>query len=170
MLDRRSPEWLFDYRVWQWNGGEVAEKLRFDHPEVDPACWGTIEVPPLVGRTARRRALSEEELAELATKRGVGEPVRQLLLARQHGFRVVRNGGGLNIRRKRRDKAYETVIGAYLHASDAESGLNVGCWREGAGVAEEELPGRPAPRKGHLNTNRYLLTRDEVEALVRLYA
>ena len=169
MLERRSIEWRFDYRVWQWNGREVVERSTFDQSAADPACWQTIDVPALVGRTKRTPARSEVELLALATERGVGELLQGLIeLARQNGFDVQRGVSSLNFRRKPAHKQ-GPVVGVYLDASDAGNGINVGCWREAVGVAEDALPGRPAPPAGFLNTNRYLQTRDQVEALIRLF-
>jgi hypothetical protein len=66
-----------------------------------------------------------------------------------------------------RDKA----IGIYIWWSSSELGLNFGFYWQRGDLRVEQLPGRPAPKKGRLNiANRYIRSIEEAECALKMFA
>jgi len=83
------------------------------------------------------------------------------------GFRIQRRPSGIALSQP---AGSGTVISLFLGESDADSGINTGIWAEELAIAADELPGRPAPRAGYLNTNRFIGDPMEFERLLDLAA
>jgi hypothetical protein len=168
VLQARSREWLFDYRIWRWTGCQVEELERRDL--VQPPCptaYATLTIERMIAQVQRARNRTVAELSSMATDRGVGALLDHALgLARELGFRCIPTQTNINLRRPTVDGKEETVVSFYMMRSSPDVGLNVGIWREKLPVADRNLPGRPAPKIGHQTANRYLRTAGELTYLL----
>jgi hypothetical protein len=172
LLEQRSREWLFDYRVWQWTGSEV-EELGGQNlaPCPHPADYDLLKIDQLSANAFRNKARTLDEFRTIADARGVGPLFRYALTrSRALGYSCRPMRGNLCLKRANPEGKSEFVVGLYIEASSAEFGMNVGVWLERTNLSEPDLPGKEAPRKGHLNTNRYLQTMDEVEFVLQLFS
>ena len=168
VLQARSKEWLFDYRIWRWTGCQVEELDRRDlDPPPCPTAYSMLTIDRLIARVQRGRNRTVDELRSMATDRGVGALLDHALgLARELGFRCKPTQTNINLRRRTVDGKRETVVSFYIMGSSPEVGLNVGIWREKLHLADRDLPGRPAPKIGHQTANRYLRTAEELRCLL----
>jgi len=171
LLRTRSEQWLFDYRVWRWTGSRVEELERHDMaPPPCPTAYSALSIEKLIGRRERARPRSVDELRSLAKARGVGGLLDHALhVAGDLGFRRITTRSNINLLRPTLAGKWENVVGFYILGSASEVGLNVGIWREKLDLDERDLPGRPAPRMGFLNTNRYVQTAEDLTYLLNLF-
>ena len=172
VLQARSKEWLFDYRIWRWTGYQVEEVERRDlGPPPCPTAYAALGIERLISRAKRARNRTVAELSSMATDRGVGALLHHALeLACTLGFRPIPTRSNINLRRRTVDGKGETVVSFYIMGSSPEVGLNVGIWREKLHLSDRDLPGTPAPKIGHQTANRYLRTAEELRYLLELSA
>jgi hypothetical protein len=168
VLQARSKEWLFEYRIWRWTGCHVEELDRRDLvPPPCPTAYATLRIERLIARVQRGRNRTVDELRAMARDRGLGALLDHALeLARELGFRRVATRSNINLRRWTAGRKWETVVSFYVMGSSPDVGLNVGMWREKLDLSDRNLPGRPAPKIGHQTTNRYLRTAGELTYLL----
>lgn len=165
MLAARSAEWEFDAAVWQWTGCVVKTLVEINHVPREDIPFEALDLPRLVGRSNRPGPRSLEELLERA------EPLGQRAL--MEGFIAEAKRAQMPLKPQRQSVIashrspqgkLEPAIGFYLddrNPNEANIGLNADL------VAEElpGLPGRAAPTKGFLNTNRLINSADDMRIL-----
>jgi len=168
VLERRAPEWAFDYRVWHWRDGRLDELFGADHPEpMSPTAYDSISVPHLIGRRARASAPALADLRRLASERGVAALFDALLAGIvNRRLAVKRTQSGVSVHRRQKAGVLSpALLGAYLPPS-RQGALNVGFVPEWLGLDGAQLPGSPAPRAGFMNTNRFVTDPSDLELLL----
>lgn len=169
MLNRRSREWLFDHVVWRWNGSSLERLLEAQISTPQPTAYASLKIEPLVGRSARPRGRTLDELEALAGEQRSGDLFRSFRrLARERGLRLQPQRHGLTAAKKLTDR-WVTVLGLYLDKS-TEVGVNVAISDEIPNIEEGALPGSPGPIAGYLNINRIIANETEMIALFDIAA
>ncbi len=165
LLKRRSVEWKFNYRIWQWTGERIDELAQsFLHDGVERAQLAAISFPVMVARPIRKLPLTFADLEDLAEKRGVSEVFRAIVRdARAHQMKLVLRPSGVALRLP--GVAGSQWCAIFVESADAANGINCGIYAEVFVRAGLSLPGVAAPDAGFLNTNRYIRTGNDVAAL-----
>lgn len=173
VLQRRSSEWLFDYRIWQWTGSEVREIVRRQlHPAPTLEQYKGLRIPLLVGNSTRPRPPSLVEHREEAARRGLSDvfdfTVRR---AGELVYRINTTGSGITLVAKGKGRKRESSIGVFVRKSSKRHGMNFGFMSERSDIRWNELPGRPAPKVGaYSGPYRYLHNIEDVDIALRILA
>lgn len=168
MLASRAAAWHFNYRIMQWTGADVIQRAASQRacPPLGLA-WHTLSVPRPVGRVKRSHKSMDEVRAD-AISRGVGELFDACVAeATEVGFSIQPRPTGLKLKRTYPSGSVG-LLAIFLDRSNRGTGLNFGIDTAGLALKPEDLPGRPAPRAGFLNCNRYLGTLGEITDLFKV--
>ena len=173
VLRRRSSEWLFDCRIWQWNGAEIRELTRIElnlPPSLEQ--YDGLRIPTLVEHSDRSRPPSRDQHREEAGRRGLLEIFDYVARrARERGYKMNTTGSGITLVAPGKGRKRESSIGIFVTKSSKRSGMNFGFMSERGDLQWNELPGRPAPKVGAYSMPyRYMSTIDEVEIALRMFA
>jgi hypothetical protein len=173
VLQRRSSEWSFEYRIWQWTGAEVRE-LTGPQPHTTPCPdrYDRLQIPLLCGTSNRRATPSIEAHRQEGGRRGLLVIFDcAIKLARQLGYQINRTAGGITLVAARQDRKRESSIGIFVTKSSKHTGMNFGFTSERGDIKWDQLPGRSAPKVGvYSGPYRYIRTTDEVEIALRMFA
>ena len=165
MLDLRSKEWHFRYRVWRWAVGHIEEVARATSNDAPVDLnWASISVPEMTARPPRSQPATMEELREIAIQGRMLETFDA----------IVARSRDLKMKRTRRVSGFNLHTGGAVHSlwcsifvteGDLSNGLNCGVDAELFTRVGLPLPGTNAPRAGYMNTNRFIRSNDDVNAL-----
>lgn len=162
----RSPEWNFDWAAWRWTGAGVEELLR-GQADTSPNLhdYAGLDVPHLIGRSARSAPRSLHELIDLASA-DEGRLLKEFAdAALSIGYRFRFGRTKLAILGER---AGNRVIVAAAYVGASPSGLNVGV--DLAHAAHPKVLGAldTAKPAGFLNTNVQITSSDDLGLLFEL--
>jgi hypothetical protein len=173
VLQRRSPEWLFDFRIWQWTGVDVRELVKQElNPSPRIEQYDGVRIPLLVGNSARNRPPSLAEHREEAGRRGLSDifdhTVRR---AGELVYQINTTGSSITLVAKGKSHKRESSIGVFVRKSSERSGMHFGFISERSDIQWNQLPGRPAPKVGvYSGPYRYIQTIDEVDIALKMLA
>jgi hypothetical protein len=168
VFKRRSSEWLFDYRIWQWTGHEMQQMdIRHLNPPPRFEQYNAIRIPLLVERASRNRPPSLDEHREAARCRNLLHIFDYIIKrAGELGYKINRTGSGITLLAAGRSRKRDSSIGVFVTRSSQQRGMVFGFTPD-----RSEIPGCPAPKVGvYSGPYRYLRTIDEVEIALRMFA
>lgn len=160
LFEARSQDWAFDYAAWRWTGTEVEALLQGECPMGRQIDYAQLVIPKLVGRAARPRARTQLELRAFAREAGLEQLFDAFVeSATDEGYRLQTTRWGLGAYRGRK-----IFCAIYLAEPQNLDGLDAGIVMDHWDL-DAPLPGSPAKPVGYLNTNRRLVTPQEVRQL-----
>jgi hypothetical protein len=162
MFTAQVEEWGCDAAVWQWTGSEVEALLEVNRPSEVVLDYANMDLPLLIGRAARRKTRTLEELLHEAELCGQRELLELFIAeATRANMPLTRAVWTLSAIRKSLGAKPIQAIGFYIdreHPGEAVIGLEASL----LAVDGPPLPGRPGPASGYLNVNRLITTADEM--------
>jgi len=164
MLENRSREWGFNYRVWRWAGEQVDEIAQgFPLVEINPDKLASAEFPEMIARPIRRPAATLSALRVMADDRGVLDAFEAINeRAGRYRMRVARRATGMNLCLPGTSQSWCSI---FVEDAGQQHGMNCGVFADLYTQSGLPLPGTSAPRVGYMNTNRFIRTVQDVEVL-----
>lgn len=175
LLRQRSMEWRFGYEVLVWTGQRAKSLMKQEPSRASLSELQSIELPNMPSTAPRRgKRMSDEACIDAAIDQGL-ERVLEAFHRKLNENDAVRKAQIHNITysfpsRNRGDK--RTVFAIWPGHFDRSKGILIAYQqrrlRECFDVPEEldlerDVPGQRGPAVGHLSTERYLTTVDDVE-------
>jgi hypothetical protein len=176
MFAARSADWLFDWRIWQWDGAQVLTLASQDLSKAPaPNRYASLNIPSLSSIRNRKPKRPRKELDQMFRDAGTGHLYDKLVgSAKARGWKITNSDSSVLIAAKidlpeHADRKQVNILGVYPSASSERSGLCVGASVEYVGVDPNDIPGLPLGRVGRSPSTTGLQSFGEIEAILLMF-
>jgi hypothetical protein len=174
LLKARARQWQFAYQIVEWTGQKAVSIMNTEPSVGDESARRLISFPEMPSTAPPRpKPISIETCKQYARREGL-EAVFDAFLGRLRQFDARRTARQTNIGFAFPDRTQgsrRTLIALWPSHFERGKGILISYWQDGLRKAfpsarqidfDKELPGRPGPIVGYLNSHRYLLSVEDV--------